>query len=210
MGGTLLAFGCNKHGQLGMGDTFDRMTPTEVLLQLAGEGAAPVRAMQVQSGISHSLVLVQTGGRLEVRASGDNGYGQLGLGDRDGRHTFHPVPALRKAQVVCVCSGDWHNAAITADGRLYMWGRGDCGQLGHGDDRNRWVPTELENFSVIHPDRTLRRNRKPPMKTLLLEAEEGERPRAVSASRRTVAGIGNGSAGKGGATTRSQASTRGN
>ncbi len=30
VGGTLLAFGCNKHGQLGTGDTLDRMVPTEV------------------------------------------------------------------------------------------------------------------------------------------------------------------------------------
>lgn len=30
VGGTLLAFGANKHGQLGTGDTLDRMVPTEV------------------------------------------------------------------------------------------------------------------------------------------------------------------------------------
>lgn len=30
VGGALLAFGCNKHGQLGTGDTLDRMVPTEV------------------------------------------------------------------------------------------------------------------------------------------------------------------------------------
>lgn len=36
-------------------------------------------------------------------------------------------PALQGKHVVCVSVGDWHNAAICQDGRLYVWGRGDCG-----------------------------------------------------------------------------------
>lgn len=68
--------------------------------------------------------------------------------------------------------GDWHNAAVTQDGRLFVWGRGDCGQLGLGDDKNRWAPRALKGYTIIHPDRTLRRNRKPVLKALLLPAEE--------------------------------------
>lgn len=79
-------------------------------------------------------------------------------------------------QVVCVSAGDWHNAAIGQDGSLFTWGRGDCGQLGHGDDRNRWQPKQLESFTVVHPDRTLRRNRRPALKALLLPATE-KKPR---------------------------------
>jgi E3 ubiquitin-protein ligase HERC3 len=73
---------------------------------------------------------------------------------------------------VCISTGDWHNAAVTESGDLYTWGRGDCGQLGHGDDRNRWAPLLLEGYRIVHPDRTLRRNRKPVLKALLLPAEE--------------------------------------
>lgn len=185
VGGTLLAFGLNKHGQLGTGDTFDRMVPTEVPLQLDSEAGMPVRAMQVQCGFSHTVVLVQTHGRLEVRATGDNNYGQLGVGDREKRNRFSACLGLKKAQVVCVSSGDWHNAAITHDGQLYLWGRGDCGQLGQGDDKNHWKPKMLENFNVIHPDRTLRRNRKPPLKTLLLKADEDAKKNAALAAAAT-------------------------
>ena len=88
---------------------------------------------------------------------------------------------------MCVCAGDWHNAAITADGRLFTWGRGDCGQLGHGDDRSRWAPKQLEAFKVVHPDRTLRRNRKPPLKTLLLPASDGSKAK-VKVARKARAG----------------------
>ena len=171
VGGTLLAFGCNRHGQLGTGDSLDRMIPTEVPLALEGEGCHPMRAMQVQCGAAHTAVLVQNQGKMEVRTCGDNSYGQLGVGDRKERGRFHPIRGLGATlRVVCISAGDWHNGAITHDGQLYTWGRGDCGQLGHGDDRNRWTPKRVEGYRVVHPDRTLRRNRKTPMKTLLLPA----------------------------------------
>ena len=64
-------------------------------LTLEAEGGQLVRAMQVQCGAMHTLVLVQNHGRLEVRSAGDSSYGQLGLGDRVERHRFHPVPALQ-------------------------------------------------------------------------------------------------------------------
>lgn len=169
--GALLAFGSNKHGQLGTGDTLDRMIPTEVPLALESEGGQLVRAMQVHCGAQHTLALVQVQGHHQVRSVGGNSYGELGLGDRLERHRFHPIPALKGKSIVCVSVGDWHNAAICQDGRLYVWGRGDCGQLGLGDDRNRWAPKQLGGFTIIHPDRTLRRNRKPVLKALLLQED---------------------------------------
>lgn len=80
--------------QLGTGDTLDRMVPTEVPLALDSEAGQLVRAMQVQCGAQHTLVLVQTRGASQVRSVGGNSYGELGLGDRLERHRFHPIPAL--------------------------------------------------------------------------------------------------------------------
>lgn len=80
--------------QLGTGDTLDRMVPTEVPLALDSEAGQLVRAMQVQCGAQHTLVLVQTCGASQVRSVGGNSYGELGLGDRQERHRFHPIPAL--------------------------------------------------------------------------------------------------------------------
>ncbi len=64
-------------------------------LTLEAEGGQLVRAMQVQCGAQHTVVLVQHHGRLEVRTVGDNSYGQLGLGDRTERHRFHPISQLQ-------------------------------------------------------------------------------------------------------------------
>jgi E3 ubiquitin-protein ligase HERC3 len=182
VGGDLLAFGSNRHGQLGMGDTLDRMVPTEVCLGMEGEVSRPIRAMQVQCGASHTAVLCQVAGRPEVRSAGDNSYGQLGHGDRKERLRFARVKGLQGRHVACLVSGDWHNAAITTDGKLYTWGRGDCGQLGHGDDKSAWKPELLNGFAVVHPDRTLRRNRKPALKTLLLPADGSSSSSMASSS----------------------------
>jgi alpha-tubulin suppressor-like RCC1 family protein len=225
VGGTLLAFGSNKHGQLGTGDFLDRMTPTEVLIAFEKElNSCPLRAMQVQCGTSHSAILVQNRGRMEVRTTGDNSYGQLGLGDRRERVCFRPVefllpssnpgrgmhgkwsePVGVPARIACICSGDWHNAAITHDGQVFTWGRGDCGQLGHGDDKNSWAPKLLNGFKVVHPDRTLRRNRKQPLKTLLLPAEVMPKHATAAGGLAKLAPSGKGS---GGSSSRATRSTR--
>lgn len=57
-------------------------------------------------------------------------------------------------------------------------------QLGLGDDKNRWAPKLLKGFTIIHPDRTLRRNRKPVLKALLLKAQDD----APSGGRRSRSG----------------------
>ena len=116
--GALLAFGCNRHGQLGTGDRLDRMVPTEVPLALDSEAGQLVRAMQVQCGAQHTLALVQLRGQHQVRSAGGNNYGELGLGDRVERHRFHPVPGLQVsrgeggAQGQGSCGGTGQTAAL--------------------------------------------------------------------------------------------------
>lgn len=53
----------------------------------------------------------------------------------DTPHTLLPVslPALDGKAVIQVVAGDWHYAALTAQGELYTWGEGGRGQLGLGE-----------------------------------------------------------------------------
>lgn len=57
-------------------------------------------------------------------------------------------------------AGDEHSAAIAEDGCLYMWGRGDSGQLGLSDLRCRRRPALVPGYLVVHPDKTLRRSKR--------------------------------------------------
>jgi len=158
VGGGVFAFGANDSGCLGLGDEADRWKPTRVNLPLAGEEGMCIRAVQLSCGAAHSLVLVSKQGSLQVRAAGCNKWGQLGLGDGTPRSRF--MPTLSVPRVAAVQAGAEHSAAITEDGHLFMWGRGDSGQLGLGDMLGRRWPTLVHGFSVVHPDRTLRRSKR--------------------------------------------------
>ena len=65
------------------------------------------------------------------------------------RLAFHPTHRIPEA--VAVQAGSEHAAAVTAAGDMFLWGRGDSGQLGMGDARAKWKPTPLQDFVVVHP-----------------------------------------------------------
>jgi hypothetical protein len=51
-----------------------------------------------------------------------------------------PVAALEGVDVVQVSAGPTHVAAVDRAGRVYTWGAGSYGQLGHGDRRPAFKP----------------------------------------------------------------------
>lgn len=120
---TLWCWGSNGFGQLGLGDTTDRTTPTQV-------------------GVDHDWRTVRTGSlhtcgiRIDhtLWCWGYNGKGQLGLGDRTDRYV--PTRVDVDADWLSVRTGGYHTCGIRriADtgNRLFCWGHNDQGQLGIG------------------------------------------------------------------------------
>lgn len=76
-----------------------------------------------------------------IRTWGQNSDGQLG-------HYASGKPSLVEIRGVLrqVSCGGAHTAALTDDGQLYVWGRGNEGQLGLGDYRPRTVPALLKSL----------------------------------------------------------------
>ena len=74
---------------------------------------------------------------------GNGEDGQLGHNDEQNQSVPRQVEAGRFGgeKVVFVAAGKYHTVAVTAGGRLYTWGSGEHGQLGHGDFDDRLVPT---------------------------------------------------------------------
>jgi hypothetical protein len=46
---------------------------------------------------------------------------------------------LQEEKIVLLACGWRHTVAVSAAGRVFSWGRGVNGQLGHGDERDLWV-----------------------------------------------------------------------
>jgi alpha-tubulin suppressor-like RCC1 family protein len=71
VGGSILGFGGNESGCLGLGDCEVRWKPTMVNLALENEEGVCLRAVQVACGAKHTVALVSRQGCLEVRTTGN-------------------------------------------------------------------------------------------------------------------------------------------
>ena len=87
---------------------------------------------KVFAGAYHSFILTKYG---NVYSFGLNNMGQLGVGSLDINHTGVPqlVTALEGQNVVELCGGEHHSLALTLDGEVFSFGRGDNNQLGFDD-----------------------------------------------------------------------------
>ncbi|XP_060191431.1 ultraviolet-B receptor UVR8-like [Lycium barbarum] len=116
------------------GDIKQISTPVRV------QGLASVRLIAV--GAFHNLALLDDG---VLMAWGNNEYGQLGTGDTQPRSQPIAVQGLSGLTLVDIAAGGWHSAALTDDGEVYGWGRGEHGRLGFGDDKSsKMLPQQVQ------------------------------------------------------------------
>lgn len=50
------------------------------------------------------------------------------------------VKALKDQHIIDIACGGSHSAAVTVTGKLYTWGQGNYGRLGHGDNTTHLKP----------------------------------------------------------------------
>lgn len=143
-GGRLYTFGNGGYGQLGYGFRISHVEP-----RLVDELD---NVSFVACGWHHTAAISE--GRLYTfgyNAYGALGHGTEGLGVEEGAASPTLVKTLDN--VTMVSCGTMHTAAIS-NGRLYTFGLGQDGQLGHGDDntqdqlRPKLVET-LENVTFV-------------------------------------------------------------
>ena len=112
----------------------------------------------------HSVQMLTNKGN--VWAMGENGSGQLGLGDTTDRYQLVRNPYLGPdatnnsitCEVACIATNDARGyqgmgntayMAITHDGRVFDWGWNGNGRGGHGDTTNRTKPTLVSGLTNI-------------------------------------------------------------
>lgn len=91
-----------------------------------------IKVDKVFAGAYHSFVLTEYG---NVYSFGLNNMGQLGVGSLEPNSTGTPqlVTALEGQGVTEISGGEHHSLALTADGEVFAFGRGDNNQLGFAD-----------------------------------------------------------------------------
>jgi len=67
-------------------------------------------------------------------------FGQLGQGTSENVRVPTVVAKLMKTHVAQVACGWQHTLALSSNGKVFAWGYGEDGQLGHGDKLDQTVP----------------------------------------------------------------------
>jgi alpha-tubulin suppressor-like RCC1 family protein len=87
-----------------------------------------------------------------VWGTGNNHYGQLGLGDQIVRTVPTMIRTLNQVKQVAASRGHGsagHTVLLRTDGTVYTVGYGSYGQLGLGDISNRFLPTKVPGMSGV-------------------------------------------------------------
>jgi len=122
---TLVAWGANSHGQLGLGTVSEQEgVPVEVPVGELSTGNVAI----IVGGGGHTL-LADKEGRLY--ATGWNNAGQLGLGHKEEVYSFTQVDL--KIRVAQLAAGWDFSFVISDSGFVYASGSNSFGQLGVGD-----------------------------------------------------------------------------
>ncbi|KAL8160988.1 hypothetical protein V2J09_012477 [Rumex salicifolius] len=147
LSGDLFMWGGRKYGSgvPGKGDEMGHWIPKRLIGPLEG-----VHVSAVSCGPWHTAVVTSAG---QLFTFGDGTFGVLGHGDRESISTPREVESLKGLRTVRAACGVWHTAAVVevmvgssgssnnSSGKLFTWGDGDKGRLGHGDKEARLVPT---------------------------------------------------------------------
>ncbi|KAF5181373.1 Regulator of chromosome condensation [Thalictrum thalictroides] len=137
--------GTYNFGLLGHGNEVSHWVPKRINGPLDG-----IHVSSISCGPWHTAVVTSAG---QLFTFGDGTFGVLGHGDRRSVSMPKEVESLKGLRTVRAACGFWHTAAVVevmvgsssssncSSGKLFTWGDGDKGRLGHGDKEPKLVPT---------------------------------------------------------------------
>ncbi|KAM9593553.1 E3 ubiquitin-protein ligase HERC2 isoform 4-T5 [Morphnus guianensis] len=137
--GELYTWGRGNYGRLGHGSSEDQTIP----MLVTGLKGLKVIDVSCGSGDAQTLAVTENG---QVWSWGDGDYGKLGRGGSDGCKTPKLIEKLQDLDIVKVRCGSQFSIALTKDGQVYTWGKGDNQRLGHGTEEHVRYPKLLEGL----------------------------------------------------------------
>jgi alpha-tubulin suppressor-like RCC1 family protein len=139
--GTVMVAGENQHGQLGLGDTSDRLLPVPV------PGLSHVTS--VSASVTHSLALVAGGAVLSWGAGEDGELGYHAPESCEGtpcEKLPRPVSVPRASAV----SAGWRFSELISEEQVLSFGANELGQLGTGSLTPTAVPLRVGGIAGVH------------------------------------------------------------
>ncbi|VDL63121.1 unnamed protein product [Nippostrongylus brasiliensis] len=122
----VFAWGSNEHGQLGLGDTKERLNPEKV------EALRGKDVCSIGVGQGFSVVCCDRG---TIMACGDARL--VGLGGKEDVTRPTLIDDLLRVHVSELVCGPEHCLVFTEEGEIYAWGNGTDGRLGNG--KSEWA-----------------------------------------------------------------------
>ncbi|KAE8665853.1 Ran GTPase binding protein, putative isoform 2 [Hibiscus syriacus] len=145
--GQIFSWGEGTGGRLGHGVEADVYQP-RLIGALSGSSIGLVAC-----GEFHTCAVTHSG---DLYTWGDGSYnlGLLGHGTEVSKWIPRKVRGdMQGMQVSHISCGAWHTAVVKSTGKLFTFGDGTFGALGHGDRKNTSLPREVEALRGL---RTLR------------------------------------------------------
>ena len=133
--GTVMTFGANQYGYLGVNDTTTRQTPVQVF------GIST--AIAIACGFTTTMMILANG---TVWSIGLNTYGQLGVNDTVQRNIPVQVWGISSSAVAIACQ-QHASAVLLANGTVRTFGRNTSGELGVNDNGQRNTPVQVWEIS---------------------------------------------------------------
>jgi len=134
--GDVWAWGMNRSGQLGIGNTTTQNLPVKI--------DTLSNIVSIAVGESHCLALRSDG---MVWAWGNNQTGQLGI--KNNLSQIVPVQISAIYDIVSIEAGAYYSLALQKDGNVWAWGQNLFGQLGNGDITDQNQPSPVLKISHI-------------------------------------------------------------
>eukprot|EP01135_Chromosphaera_perkinsii_P012210 Nk52_evm29s2612 gene=Nk52_evmTU29s2612 len=139
--GHLYSWGCGDVGQLGrVGERSISRRRLDTQLYPSQVPIKPKKHVKdVFAGGYMTFAILEDG---NIVAWGLNNYAQLGVNTGEDSCIFSPqlIPSLQGKRVVEIACGQHFTLMRSSNGKVYSVGRGDYGQLGHGDDKSKEFP----------------------------------------------------------------------
>jgi alpha-tubulin suppressor-like RCC1 family protein len=135
--GTVMAWGINSNGQLGINNTTQQLIPT--LINNLNN------VISIAVGGNHSLALLSNG---TIMAWGLNTSGQLGNGNNTQQNV--PTQVLNINNAIAISAGNDFSLALLSNGTVMAWGNNTNGQLGDSTNISKSTPVLISNLNNVN------------------------------------------------------------